>query len=158
MFRRVVTSEMNASAFDVTEVESDLLKGLTALESEYEEVAPAADDGGNYIFVRLGTFDLDRLGPDYDQDETVIYHRFDRRALDGDHYGFVTVKRLTIDGQYPDNTQENRDLGDDLRDVLETDETLFWSRRFTDEVDVTESEDIKRVISHVRRCLEYPWD
>lgn len=149
---------MDSSAFDVPEVNDDLLEGLTALEAEYKEVTPATDDGGNYIFVRLGTFDLDRFGPDYDQDETLIYHRFDRRALDGDHYGFVTVKRLTIDGRYPDNTQENRDLGDDLRDELDTDETLFWSRRFTDEVDVAEPEDIRRVFSHVRRCLEYPWE
>lgn len=149
---------MDASAFDVPEVDGELLEGLTALEVEHEEVTPAADDGGNYIFVRLGTFDLDRLGPDYDQDETVIYHRFDRRTLDGDHYGFVTVDRLKIDGQYPDNTQENRDLGDELRDELDTDETLFWSRRFTDEVTVTEPEDIKRAVPHVRRCLEYPWE
>lgn len=148
---------MDSAAFDVPDVNDDLLEGLTILEAEHKEVTPATDDGGNYIFVRLGTFDLDSLGPDYDQDETLIYHRFDRRALDGDHYGFITVKRLTIDGKYPDNTQENRDLGDDLRDELDTDETLFWSRRFTDEVDVEEPEDIKRVISHVRRCLEYPW-
>lgn len=149
---------MDASKFNVPEVDSELLQGLTALEAEHEEVKPAADDGGNYIFVRLGTFDLDRLGPEYDQDETLIYHRFDRRSLDGDHYGFVTVERLTIDDQYPDSTQENRDLADDLRDKLDTDETLFWSRRFTDEVDVTEPEDVKRVVAHVRRCLEYPWE
>lgn len=149
---------MDATSFDVPELEGNLQEGLTTLEAEHEEVTPAADDGGNYIFVCLGTFDLERLGPDYDQGETLIYHRFDRRALDGDHYGFVTVKRLTIDGQYPDNTQENRDLADDLRNELDTNETLFWSRRFTDEVDVSEPEDIKRVIPHVRRCLEYPWE
>lgn len=148
---------MDDSAFDVPKVDDRLLEGLTALEAKHEGVKPVADDGGNYIFVRLGTFDLDRLGPDYNEDETLIYHRFDRRALDGDHYGFVTVKRLMIDGQYPDNTRENRDLGDDLRDELDTDETLFWSRRFTDEVDVAKPEDIKRVMAHVRRCLEYPW-
>lgn len=149
---------MDDSAFNVPTVNDGLLEGLTALEAEHEEVAPATDNGGNYIFVRLGTFDLDRLAPDYEEDETLVYHRFDRRALDGDHYGFVTVERLTIDDRYPDNTQENRDLGDVLRDELDTDETLFWSRRFTDEVNVTEPEDIKRVIPHVRRCLEYPWE
>lgn len=149
---------MNPSTFGVPEVDGALLEGLTALEDQHEEVTPAADDGGNYIFVHLGTFDLDSLGPEYDHDETVIYHRFDRRSLDGDHYGFVTVERLTIDDEYPDNTRENRDLADDLRAELDTDETLFWSRRFTDEVDVTDSEDMKRVIPHVRRCLEYPWE
>lgn len=115
------------------------------------------EDGAGWVFISLGVWDIARFA-DYDHDEAEVFVRVKDTFPKGQKYGMITDPVVRVGGDYPDGkTEVNRPKGEPLRQELDVDELLFWSRDWSplnlDESDPTE---MSKAVGLVRGFLRNP--
>lgn len=85
--------------------------------------------GGNFVFISLGIVTVVRFA-DYNHDRAEVFIRMPDTFPAGQKYGFATDPVLRVDGQFPTNTQTDRDHAEPLCRALDIDQILYWSRQW----------------------------
>lgn len=136
-------------------VGEQLQTGLTALAEHHGQAELIVEDGEQpYVFVDIGTFDLE--GYDYDQTEARVILRIHKDFPRGRNYGMVTIPVLTVGDRNPDNTTRNHQHAECLREAGIDSDYLYWSRDWQ-ELTVTEADDMAKAVAFVHGTLGNPF-